>query len=312
MTGLTRRTEHPLAHLDPELIKSAQSFARDSKSDRTRTAYRTDWAIFEVWCESKKLSCYPASPETVALFLTDMAKKGRKVSTLRRYVVSISQGHKAQGIQEPPTKSHAVKEVLKGIRNQLGVRPNKKTAMTVDILWLMVKGIPRTRSGLRDRALLLLGFAGCFRRSEIVSLMAEDVEFNTDGMTVLLRSSKTDQERAGLLKGIKYGGRSETCPVRALKAWMDVSGIRSGRLFELSDRSVARIVKRHALRIGLDPHSYGGHSLRRGFATEAARKGKSRRSIRKQGGWKEGSSVLEGYIDDGQIFEDNASDGIGL
>jgi integrase len=187
----------------------------------------------------------------------------------------------------------------------------------------MIVGLPESLLGERDRALLLVCFAGAFRRSELVSLDVADVSFTRDGLVIRLRRSKTDQEGEGRTIGIPYGSRPMTCPVRALKEWLDFSGITAGPLFRpvnrhgqvlatrLSDRGVARVVQRAAAAAGLDPTDVAGHSLRAGLATSAAAAGVSERAIMAQTGHKS-LPMVRRYIRDGSLFIENAAAGVGL
>ncbi len=177
--------------------------------------------------------------------------------------------------------------------------------------------------GARDRALILLGFAGAFRRSELVGLDVEDCAFGKDGLTVTLRRSKTDQDGAGRKIGIPYGSNPETCPVRTVQAWLEEAGSDAGPLFRsinrhgqvrtgrLSGIDVARIVKKLAVRAGLDPAKYAGHSLRAGHATSAAIAGASERSIMRQTGHRSVQMVRR-YIRDGSLFRENSAGKLGL
>ena len=187
----------------------------------------------------------------------------------------------------------------------------------------MMANLPDRLLGVRDRALLLVGFAGAFRRSELVSLNVRDLKFTNDGLTVTLRRSKTDQEGSGRKVGIPYGSSPETCPVRSLRAWLEASGIESGPVFRpinrhgqirpsrLSDRAVALIVKRAAEAAGKDPAEFAGHSLRSGLATAAAIGGASERAIMKQTGHRS-TAMVRRYIRDGSLFRENAAARVGL
>jgi len=187
----------------------------------------------------------------------------------------------------------------------------------------MIATLPNNMIGTRDKALLLLGFAGAFRRSEIASLMVEDLTFSRDGITVLLRRSKTDQEGEGRKIGIPYGSNIDTCPVRAIEDWLQASSITTGPLFRsvnkggkvqaspLCDKAIALIVKRTAEAAGLNPADYGGHSLRAGLATSAAMAGVEERVIMKQTGHRSVNMVRK-YIRDGSLFRENAAAKIGL
>ncbi|MEO8179592.1 MAG: site-specific integrase [Deltaproteobacteria bacterium] len=177
--------------------------------------------------------------------------------------------------------------------------------------------------GVRDRALLILGFACAFRRSELVSLNLEDLNFTADGLEVTLRSSKTDQERAGVKIGVPYGGHPGSCPVRSVQAWLRASGIVTGPMFRpidrhgnvssqrLSPEAVATVVKVHAGSAGLDPRRYAGHSLRAGLITAAVRAGKSEALVMRQCRHKS-VSVFRTYVRDADLFRENAAAGIGL
>jgi integrase len=211
---------------------------------------------------------------------------------------------------------------MAGIRRRLAGAPvAKKAPAKDDELAALVGTLSADLAGLRDRALLTLGWFTACRRSELVALKHEDLEFAPEGLRVFVRRSKSDQEGHGLEKGVVYAGNHALCPVRALKAWLDASGITTGAVFRaidrhgkmsekrLSDRSVARIVQRAAERAGLDPKRYGGHSLRAGFVTTAAKKGKSLDAIMRQTGHRS-VAVVRGYIRHATVFDDNPSSGL--
>jgi len=314
------RVENALV-LSPELVASAREYAAAAKAERTRESYALAWRTFTRWCEAQGLPSLPASPTTVALYLTSRANQGRKVGTLSLELVAISQAHKSAG-HASPRSSAEVQAVLKGIRRAKGVAQTKKAPVLVPELRKMAAGLPATTIGLRDRALLLMGFAGAFRRSELIALEVGDVVFTSDGLEVTLRRSKTDQEGAGQKVGIPFGSDPATCPVRSLRKWLDGVGLKEGRLFRsvnrhghiggsLTGHGVALIVKRAAEQAGLDAGNYSGHSLRAGLATAAAKAGKQERIIAKQTRHKS-IAVLRGYIRDAELFTENAASGIGL
>jgi len=314
-------TAGPMAPAD--LLASAKNYASASKAARTRAAYRADLAAFASWCVTHGLDALPALPASVALYVTFLADdRGRKVSTIGRALVAISQAHKAAGMPSP-TSSAEVREVMKGIRRTRGVAQTQKAPVLVADLLAMIRALPEDLRGARDRALLLAGFAGAFRRSELVSLDVADVVFMVDGLEITLRRSKTDQEGQGRKIGVPYGSNPDTCPVRSLKRWLDASGVVEGPLFRevrgrahvsaarLTDAMVARIVKRTAKAAGLDPARFAGHSLRAGLATSAAKAGKSERAIMAQTGHRSVAMVRR-YIRDANLFTENAAAGIGL
>ena len=299
----------------------ARDYVAHAKASNTLRAYRADWRDFEGWCSDHGVQSLPAEPETVALYLSDLAGRA-KTATLQRRLSAISQAHQASG-HESPTKSSKVRAVWAGIRRVLGTAQQGKAAATTGELRAMVGTLPASLLGKRDRALLLLGFAGAFRRSELVGLDVCDVQFNRDGAVITLRRSKTDQEGQGMKKGIPYGSKADTCPVRALRNWLQAAAISDGPLFRsvnrhgqvqtgrLSDKAVALVVKRAAKAASLDAATFAGHSLRAGLATAAAAAGVSERAIMAQTGHKSVNMVRR-YIREGSLFRENAAAGIGL
>lgn len=318
--ALARRRSAPIVLA--ELSEQAREYVAQAKSENTLRAYRSDWADFLTWCDEHQRQALPATPEAVALYLTARAETHRP-ATLQRRISAISQAHQAAGY-DSPTSTLAVRAVWAGIRRVHGTAQQGKAPTMTDDIRAMVETLPKTLAGQRDRALLVVGFAGAFRRSELVSLLRSDVEISRDGLTITLRRSKTDQEGAGRKIGIPYGAYADTCPVRSLQDWLKSSGIKGGSpLFRkvdrhgnlgaiaLSDKAVALVVKRSAEAAGLDPARYAGHSLRAGLATSAAAAGKSERAIMAQTGHKSVTMVRR-YIRDGSLFRENASAGIGL
>ena len=300
----------------------AEAYAQQAKSQATRKAYRSDWEHFESWCAQSGLDSLPAKPVTVSLYIAAMAET-HKPATLGRRLAAIAARHKAFGYESPASMRHgAVASVWHGIRRTHGVRQQGKAPVLVENPRVMVGNLRPGLIGIRDRALLLVGFAGAFRRSELVALDAADVQFTSDGLVVRLRRSKTDQEGEGRKVGIPYGSNPDTCPVRALKAWVEAAAIESGPLFRsitrhgriqgrLSGYAVALVVKRHAGVAGLESATVAGHSLRAGLATSAAIAGASERAIMNQTGHKSAAMVRR-YIRDGSLFRENAAGRVGL
>lgn len=305
-----------------ELLDRAREFATASRSEATLAAYASDLRHFSAWAETHGLASMPADPETVALYLTSMADEFRP-STLSRRVAAISVAHQHAGFPSPTTDA-LVRSVLAGIRRTVGTAPKQVAPATIGELRKMTARIGDSTIEIRDRAILLLGFAGAFRRSELVSLDVSDLQERADGLLVTLRRSKTDQTRQGDTKAIPYGSDSETCPVLAVRAWIEAAGIADGPVFRpvdrhgnvatsrLSGKAVALVVKRAVERAGLDPASYAGHSLRAGFVTTAAANGASERAIARQTGHAAGSTVLRQYIRHASAFTDNAVSMVGL
>ena len=307
----------PLATIQAE-IDAAHDFALAEKSAATRRAYRSDFATFTVWCRARASEPMPASPETVSAFLAAQATAGARASTISRKAAAISYAHRLAG-HALPTDTETVKIVMRGIRRTIGTAPGQKAAATADRIADMIAGIPvDTLAGKRDRALLLLGFAGAFRRSELVALTVADLIEVEGGLRVTIRHSKTDQESAGQEIAIPAGAKLR--PVEAVRAWLDAAGITEGPVFRsiakggrllagaLTAQSVALVIKAHAKRAGLDPAEYAGHSLRAGFLTTAAKHGANvfkmmevsrHRSV----------DTLRGYVRRADLFRDHAGAG---
>lgn len=305
------------------LSQQAREFAAAAKAGNTLRAYRADWRDFREWCEAHQVAALPALPQTVALYLTDRAAT-LKTSSLARRITTINRAHQAAGQPSPATMQNAVvSEVWKGIKRKKGIaQQGKKPFLTPD-LRRMIGELPQDLRGLRDRALLLAGFAGGFRRSELAALRVVDLETAPDGLIMRLGRSKTDQEGRGRAVALPYGSDPQTCPVRALDTWLRQAGITDGPLFRAIDRygqisgqalhadSVGYLVKRAAARAGLETGQYAGHSLRAGLATQAAMNGASELAIMKQTGHRSLGTVRK-YIREGSLFRDNAATKLGL
>jgi len=312
---LAIRNTQELVQADAE---SASRFAAASRSEATRRAYASDWNIFIAWCESRGLPALPASPETVSLFLSAEAEAGRKASTLGRRVSAIRLAHTSTGL-EPPTAAEAVKTTMKGIRREIGTAHVKKAPATAPCILEMVSHCPPTLAGLRDRAILLLGFGGAFRRSELAALMVDDLEETDEGLRVHVRHSKTDQEGAGEVVPVIRGERE--CPVKATRAWLSAAGIEEGPVFRrvrrwdhvspapLAPRSIGELVKRYAGLAGLKASDFGGHSLRAGFLTSAAENGASIFRMMDVSRHKSVDTV-RGYVRRAEEFKDHAGAGL--
>ena len=304
-----------------QAAEQARRYADSARAANTRRAYGADWRAFTRWCEEHGRASLPASPETLILYLSALAET-RKVATIQRRLSSISVAHQLAGHPSPTHDAH-VRTVMRGIRRTKGAAAAAKEPAVTAVLRAMVEGLPVGPIGARDRALLLLGFAGAFRRSELVGLDVADLRETGDGLIITLRASKTDQAGEGAKKGIPYGSTPHTCPVRAVRAWKELAGLTEGPLFRpinrhgqvrprrLSGHAVATIVKRAAKGAGLDPGPFSGHSLRAGLATAAAQAGVSERVIMQQTGHKS-LPVLRRYIRDGSLFRENAAAKVGL
>lgn len=304
-----------------QVAASVKEYMAASIAENTKRGYQSDWKLFTRWCDGMGAASLPAAPATVAAYLTSLADSGKKASTIDRARAAIRKAHEVAG-EEDPTHAAGVRQTLKGIRRTIGTAPAQKApAISADIK-AMCAALPETLKGTRDRALLLVGFAGAFRRSELVGITAEHITETPEGIIIQLTKSKTDQEGKGRLVGIKRTEHPETCPVRALLAWITAASITSGPVFRAIDRhgnmkapvtpqSVALVVKETAQAAGLDPTKYSGHSLRAGLVTQAAKNKASVTDIMRQTGHKSTETVNR-YIRKANIFEDNVSGNIGL
>ena len=315
-----------LAPPEPELDRltsQAAHYIRSAKSDSTLRAYRADWHHFQQWCRQNGFAALPASPETVAFYLGATAATHRP-STLTRRLTSINKVHRAAGYPAPALMEHLnVGETLKGIRRIHGTRQTAKRPLFTDDLRTIIAALPPGMIGTRDRALLLIGFAGAFRRSELAALRVEDVEETKEGILIRIARSKTDPEGKGREAAIPYGSTRETCPVRACREWLAAARLQTGPLFRRIDRhdhislralhkdSIGSIVKRAVGRAGLDPKAYAGHSLRAGFCTQAYINGARELDIMRQTGHRS-LETLRKYIRGRGLFRDNAAVKLGL
>lgn len=303
--------------------EAARGYMREAAAANTRRAYRAAWADFTAWCDAAGHAALPAAPETVGSYLAARAAT-HKAASLALRLVAIGQAHRLAG-HRLDTHHPAIRETMKGIRRTHGTAPAKKAAAVVDVLRDAVAELAR-RPGpraVRDRALLLVGFAGALRRSELVALDVADLRFVAEGLVLTLRRRKTDQEGQGTEIAIPYGNADRTCPVKALRAWLALAGIAAGPVFvsvnrhggigaaRLSACDVARVVKAAVAAAGYAPADYAGHSLRSGFITSAARAGVAERHIQNQSGHRS-LPVLRGYIRRGSLFVDNAAARVGL
>lgn len=257
---------------------SVRSYLAAEKSKNTRRAYAADWANFTAWCEAASESPLPATPIAVARYLAQLADRGIKASTIQRRVAAIRSFHLASN-HEPPTNAEGVKATMRGIRRSKGTKKVKKAPATAEIITQLLCSFPETLAGIRDRAIVLLGFAAGLRRSELVALDLPDVTWRPKGILLHIGRSKTDQEGAGADIPVPKGSKLQ--PVAALSAWLEASRITEGALFRsvsrygrlgaqrLSDHDVARIVKRAVRAAGIDEKVFSGHSLRAGFVTSS-------------------------------------------
>ncbi|MDH7602584.1 MAG: site-specific integrase [Armatimonadota bacterium] len=305
-----------------EILENARNFLTTTVADSTKQVYARDWNSFVRWCDDLGLPHLPSSPDVVACYFTSLAMKDFRVPTIRRHCAAIAAAHREAGYPTP-TSHPAIKELLHGMTRKIGCSAKPVDALLSEDIRRVVKAMPDTLINARDKAIILIGFAGAFRRSEIVGLNVDDISHRDEGIVILLRKSKTDQQGEGRWVGLPYGKSPDTCPVNALRHWLEVSEISEGAIFRgldrhgnfvskrLSIRSVGNIIKRAVKAAGLDPEKYSGHSLRSGHCTQASRAGVAEHVIAQQTGHKSMSS-LKRYIRLGRLFEENSADSLGL
>ena len=280
---------------------------KNSKSSNTLRAYESDYRDFSSFCIKNNFQPMPTNPKILALYLTHLSQTC-KFSTLKRRIASISVIHKLKG-HYIDTKHPLIIENLLGIKRTKGSNQKAKKPILINDLKLIVdvinkleiKNIRKTR----DKALILVGFAGGFRRSELVAIEYEDVEFVREGVKIFVKRSKTDQSGEGMTKAIPSFRTTLYCPVLHLQNWMTNKQDRKGKIFPISDKSVALIIKKYTNLIGLDGNKYAGHSLRSGFATSTAESGAEERNIMAMTGHKT-TQMVRRYIQEANLFKNNA------
>ena len=280
---------------------------KNSKSANTLRAYQADFKDFSAFCAKNGLSSMPTEPKILSLYLTHLSATS-KFSTLKRRIASISVIHKMKG-HYLDTKHPLIMENLHGIKRVKGSNQKSKKPILINELKLIINAIDEANQSenkkIRDKALILIGFSGGFRRSELVNIEHEDIEFVNEGVKIFIKRSKTDQSGEGMIKAIPYFGNKSFCPVISLKDWINYSETNSGKIFDISDKSVALIIKKYTSLSGLNPNRYSGHSLRSGFATSTAESGAEARHIMAMTGHKT-TQMVRRYIQEANLFKNNA------
>ena len=280
---------------------------KNSKASNTLRAYKSDYSDFVLFCSKNNFSAMPADPKILSLYLTHLSQTS-KFSTLKRRIASISVIHKLKG-HYIDTKHPLIIENLLGIKRLKGSNQKAKKPILINDLKNIIKVINKLKIKnnikIRDKALILIGFSGGFRRSELVSIEHEDVEFVREGVKIFVKRSKTDQSGEGMTKAIPSFNTIEYCPVSHLENWIFTQEAKKGKIFQLSDRSVALIIKKYVNLAGLDPTNYAGHSLRSGFATSTAEAGAEERNIMAMTGHKT-TQMVRRYINEANLFKNNA------
>ena len=293
---------------------------KSSKAINTIRAYKSDFKDFGAFCAKHSFKALPSEPKIVALYLTYLSGKDSKMSTLRRRLVSIGMIHKLKG-HYLDTKHPVIIENLMGIKRTKGSIQRGKKPILINHLKAIINVINEEKieeiKKVRDKAIILVGFGGGFRRTELISIDHEDLEFVTEGVKITLRRSKTDQFGEGMIKGLPYFSNETYCPVAHLKRWIEMSNIKGGAVFRrfakgcsltahrLTDQSVVLLIKRYLKLAGIENKNYSGHSLRSGFATVSAESGADERSIMAMTGHKT-TQMVRRYIKEANLFKNNA------
>ena len=296
-----------IKNLELETIKNL----RNSKSENTLRAYQSDYNDFSLFCSKNGFQAMPTQPKILALYITHLSSYS-KYSTLKRRLASISILHKTKG-HYIDTKHPIIVENLMGIKRTNGSNQKGKKPLLINDLKILIDAIHQSnekdKRKIRDKALVLIGFSGGFRRSELVDIEYEDLEFVSEGVKIFVKRSKTDQSGEGMTKAIPYFDNKKFCPVIALKNWIEIFDLKKSRIFNISDKSVALIIKKYANYAGLDSHRYAGHSLRSGFATSTAESGAEERNIMAMTGHKS-TEMVRRYIKEANLFKNNALNNI--
>ena len=280
---------------------------KNSKSANTLRAYESDYKDFSFFCAKNNFSSLPADPKILSLYLTHLSQSS-KFSTLKRRIASISVIHKLKGYYID-TKHPVIRENLLGIKRIKGSNQKAKKPILINDLRKIIDVINKLKikeiRQSRDKALILIGFAGGFRRSELVALENDDIEFVREGVKIFVKRSKTDQSGEGMTKAIPSFDNALYCPVLHLQDWMAKGKSINKRIFPISDKSVALIIKKYTNLAGLDGNKYSGHSLRSGFATSTAESGAEERNIMAMTGHKT-TQMVRRYIQEANLFKNNA------
>jgi integrase len=327
----------PLVQVLVDGSERAKAYAAAARAPSTRRLYASQWKGFVAWCRARDRDPLPAPGAPIdgvliATYLAALADGAREMAGIEVALSAIAAAYQMHGHLSPRDEV-AVRETRKGIRNTIGTAQHGKAALTVEQLERAAASLPEGLAGVRDRALVALGFAGAFRRSELVGVNVEDLRTVPEGLEVQLHRSKTDQEGSGRVVPIPADPASPLDAVRLVSTWLAASGITEGPVFRridrwgnlgrarrrpceacarssracehLTDHHVAVVVKAAAIAAGVDPDDVAGHTLRASFATAAAAAGASERQIMATTGHKN-VAMVQRYIRPARRFEDLA------
>ncbi len=299
-----------------DLVTPVKNYISECLSKNTKINYACSWKSFTKWCADRNVASLPSTPEIVSAFFADHADNGFSPPTIVHRCAAIKKAHEFAGY-DSPTASILVKKTVAGIKRTIKHSPDRKAPATAERIEQMISHCDNSVIGLRDKALLLIGFLGAFRRSELIALTVNDIEQTAEGIKIIIRQSKTDQEGKGqtiaILNGINFRA------VDALMHWLKIANITDGYLFRsirkggnvqkegLSSQSIANIIKHYAKKSGFTVDQFSGHSLRAGFLTSAAEAGASIFKMTEISRHKDIQTVM-GYVRSAKIFENHASD----
>lgn len=301
-----------------EGLRAREALLRSGLQARhTQAGYAYDWSYFTRWCDSLSLDALPATSDTLCLYVASLIERGLKVTSAERQIAAIVYRHRREGHASPA--DGAVRELLDGARRLRSDAPRRMKPITLAQLGKACRQLSQGDArALRDRAILLVGFASALRRSTLTALTVDDVEIEGGRLLIHVRREKQDQEGRGRYIGIPAGRNPETCPVRALSAWLDARGKGTGALFtrigtfeRLHPDAIWRAVKRRLAEAGIDPRGYGSHSLRAGFVTAAGEANVCDALIQAHTGHRS-VSVMRRYFRRTEVWRANAAGMIGL
>jgi site-specific recombinase XerD len=295
---------------DPQLLVEMRDIGQNIRAKNTMKAYKSDLKDFAQFCEDNGLQFFPATPDILALYLTFLARHA-KWNTIKRRVAAISVVHRVKKVPSPVNED--IRELMQGIKRKIGEEVDRKEPLLLEHIQKMVALTDDELKGLRDRALILLGYVTWLRRENLCELEVADISFLKKGILVKVRKEKQDQTRKGREVFVGYGQNPETCPVKALREWFGAAGIKSGKVFRSIDRfgningslsgeGIRLILKKYALEIGLNPEKIAPHSLRAGGATQAIINNMPFDAAQDYGGWKS-ANIFKGYIRRGKNIQ---------
>jgi site-specific recombinase XerD len=322
MKAIIKQTTDVVKHSLIEYAEHATDLHDNSEAKNTKIAYKSDLKHFKDFCKSNDLDVSQTDQQTVALYISYMSKAKYKLATIQRRIQAIA-NYLRENKLEDVTKDYAIKKELKGAKRELGVLQTRKYALESKDIYKFVFHANNDLKGLRDKALFVIGYSGAFRRSELIALNIDDLDFNEFGVIITIRKSKTDQFGKGSKFALHYSDNTDMCPVLTLQRYIEKAGLTEGALFRRIDRhgnildrltthGLAYILKQYAKELGYDQTEVSGHSLRRGCLTTAAKNNTPINELRAIGRYSDRSSMILRYMQESKMYEFNRTKAIGL